>query len=574
MNIVAGNKRQTILNSFLSEYSFGKIQYTLNLNDAGILAESEKKEFSQNLNFKFSEWKFSGTESEPKSGNVLFTGKGFEGRTILAILQSNSKGEKARAIFAYSACVAQAVKQGAELPANGAGGILYGETKNKIRILFLPPNIFEFSARNAGDSEYQKLQGVWQDQNFLSKNKNDANNARALLFTRAVFIYNALSGELPFPKENLEERQADILDANYLPLENKINGVSEILSNALSFDLERASSKSDSAQIKEQLLDGERNFCFEELRRELALEKNGDVADAQRKPKLSDAEFKALAKKILSQKNTRAEASRTFRRNATQFTVGVILLIAILITSHYIRKDNLTKPTTLSLSARETVEVFFTGMHTVDINLMQYSSKGKSAQHLSDSVGNIHVASKMRSAYSQESGILSPEMWLYEPELQDSWQFGLTNFLLGENGTSLEAADNRKIAPRRLEKPAPISEKNGAKKTFDISFFRVHSEGPESDISAEKFWGTVETTFVKNRWLLTEANLNSEENKISMREFEAERKSALEQSGGDAIAAAEILREKYEWIPTQAAMHNAQIEYETQFERRLRGELY
>ncbi|MDE5581774.1 MAG: hypothetical protein K2I95_10205 [Treponemataceae bacterium] len=408
----------------------------------------------------------------------------------------------------------------------------------------------------------------------MSKNKNDANNARALFFTRAVFIYNALSGELPFPKENLEERQADILDANYLPLENKINGVSEILSNALSFDLERASSKSDSTQIKEQLPDGERNFCFEELRREFALEKNGDVADAQRKPKLSDEEFKALAKKILGKKNTRAEASRAFRRNATQFTVGVILLIAILITSHYIRKDNLTKPTTLSLSARETVEVFFTGMHTIDTNLMQYSSNGKSAQRLSDSVGNIHVASKMRSAYSQESGILSPEMWLYKPELQDSWQFGLTNFLLGENGTSLEAANNRKVAPRRIEKPEPISEKNGAKKTFDISFFRVHSEGPESDISAEKFWGTAETTFVKNRWLLTEANLNSEENKIPMQEFEAERKTALEQSGGDAILAAEILREKYEWIPTQAAMHNAQIEYETQFEKRIRGELY
>lgn len=574
MNIVAGNERQTVLNSFLSEYNFGKIQYTLNLNDAGIVAESEKKEFSRELNFTFSEWKFSGTETEPKSGNVLFTGDGFKGRTMLAILQSNSKGEKARAVFAYSACVAQAARQGTELPANGAGGVLYGETKNKIRMLFLPPNIFEFSARNAGDSEYQTVQGVWQDRNFLSENKNDANNARALFFTRAVFIYYALSGELPFQKENLEERQADILDANYLPLENKVNGVSEILSNALSFDLERASSKADSSQIKNKFSDGERNFCFEELSREFALEKNGEVADAHRKPKLSDEEFKAQAKKILSQKNTRAGASRTFRRNATQFTVGVVLLIAILITSHYIRKDNLTKPTTVSLSARETVEVFFTGMHTVNTNLMQYASKGKSAQRLVDAVGNIHVASTMRSAYSQENGILSPELWLYKLELHDSWQFGLTHFMLGADEHSLEAADNRKVAPRRIEKPKPLAEKNGAKKTFAVSFFRVHSEGPESDISAERFRGTVETTFVKDRWLLTDANLNSEETKIPMQEFEAERKLAFEQSGGDAISAAELLQQKYEWIPTQRAMHDAQIEYETQSEKRIRGQLY
>ena len=573
MNIVAGNEKQTVLNSFLSEFNFGKIQYTLNLNDAGILAESEKKEFSQELNFKFFEWRFSGTEVEPKSGNVLFTGGGFNGRTFLAILRSNSKSEKARAVFSYSVCVAQAVKQGAELPANGAGGVLYEETKNKIRMLFLPPNIFEFSARNAGDSEYQKLQGVWQDQNFLSKNKNDANNARALFFTRAVFIYDALSGELPFPKENLEERQADILDANYLPLENKINGVSEILSNALSFDLERASAKADSLQIKNQVSDDERNFCFEELRRELALEKNGEVTDAQRKPKLSDDEFKAQAKKILSMKKTRADASRAFRRNATQFTVGVVLLIALLITGHYIRKDNLTKPTTVSLSARETVEVFFTGMHTIDTNFMQYSSRGKSTQRLIDSVGNIHVAGKMRSAYSQESEILSPEMWLYKPEFQDSWQFGLTNFLIGEDEDSLEAADNRKIAPRRIEKPRPLAEKNGAKKTFAVSFFRVHSEGPTSDISVEKFWGTAETTFVKDRWLLSDVNLKMNEDKIPIQEFEAAQNHAFE-IGGNPIAAAEILRKKYEWIPTQSAMHNAQIEYETQSAKRARGELY
>ncbi len=574
MNIVAGSKRKTVLNSFLNEMDFGKIQRAIDLNESGILAECRAKGFSSEMKFTFTPWKFTGTEVESQSALVLFAGGGFEGRTLLALMQSPSSAEKARAVFAYSACVTQAVRQKVELPANGAGGILYGESDGKIALLFLPQKVFDFAARNTSEKDYAMIQGVWQDKAFLSDNKADSSNPRALFFTRAVFIYSALSGEFPFPKENLEERQADILDANYLPLKNKVNGISDELSDLVAFDLERSSQDAEKAKVKENIDESARGFCFDELAFELGLQKDGDVKEFHRKAKIDKNEFDAQAKKILSKKSMRTKTRRIVRRNTALLIAAMILVVVALGVRHSAHKSNMLRPTTISLTARESAEVFFSGMHDVDIVMMQASSKGKKVQNILDSVGNIHVASKMRSAYSHENDLLTPEFWLYRNELQDSWQFGITNFMLGEDSAHLAPANNRKIAPRPKEKPVPQNEKNGAKKILAASFYRVHSEGPETKIVAEKIYGNVEMTFVKNRWLVTDSDFLSEGESVSFEEFKAQEKAALEQCGDDAIAAAEILREKYDWIPTSQAMHDARIEYETTAEKRTRGELY
>lgn len=574
MNIVAGSKRKTVLNSFLNETDFGKIQRALDLNESGIFAECRGKEFSSEMIFTFAPWKFTSTEVESQSALVLFTGSGFEGRTLLALMQSQSPFEKARAVFAYSACVTQAARQKVELPANGAGGILYGESDGKIALLFLPQKVFDFAARNTSEKDYAMIQGVWQDKAFLSENKADSSNPRALFFTRAVLVYSALSGEFPFPKENLEERQADILDANYLPLKNKVNGISDELSDLVAFDLERSSQAAEKGKVKEHGDESARGFCFDELAYELGLQKDGTVKEFHRESKIGKDEFDAQAKKILGKKNARTRTRRIVRRNAALLIAATILAIVALFVRQSAHKSSMLRPTTISLTAQESAEVFFSGMHDVDIVKMQVSSKGKKVQKILDSVGNIHVASKMRSAYSQGEVLLTPEFWLYRNELQDSWQFGITNFMLGEDSAQLAPADNRKVAPRLKERPVPQSEKDGTKKILAASFYRVHSEGPDSEIIAEKIYGNVELTFVKNRWLVTDSDLLSESENISFEEFNAQEKDALEQCGGDAIAAAEILREKYDWIPTSQAMHDARIEYETTAAKRARGELY
>ncbi len=573
MNIAASTEKQTFLNSLLSEAAFGKIQSAINLNEEGLLAEcSSAKDadgaWTPDARFAFSPFRFDGTEAEEQSGQVLFTGKGFGGRPLLAIMQADDQAQKARAVFAYSACAAQTIKENVALPANGAGGVLYKETKDGAALLFLPQAIFEFCAHNAAAADYTRLQAVWQDKNL--------SGPRAAAFVRAALVYQALCGELPFPAQDLEERQADILDARYLPLINKVNGASEKLSGQLSYALEYGSAAfesklqesglsakngADASSAKIEWLD--KDFALEDLAAELGLGPDGSVHGVERKASVSQEEFAAAAKKLLQKKSARAKASRTLRRNRALFIFGVFLIAASLFFGRSVRNDKLGRPTTVSLSARQTAEVFFSGVHSMNTILMQAASKGADARKMIESTANLHVASKMRDAFSQTVGTVTPEIYVYRPDLSDKWIYGITNFKLGEDASTLAQADNRKSAPTPKQKPLPLKAQEGQTQALAISYWRVHNEGPQSDISVEKVDGTIALTFSKKRWLVTGLDLKSQESFCSLQEFLADREAALNECDGDALAAARKLKEKYEWIPSDKEMAAARIECET-----------
>ena len=568
MNIAASTEKQTILNSLLSEAAFGKIQSAINLNEEGVLAECAAGAFAPDARFLFKPFRFDGTEAEKESGQVLFTGKGFGGRTLLAIIQGGDKAQKARAAFAYSACAAQAIKEGIALPANGAGGVLYKETKNGASLLFLPQGIFEFAAHNAAAEDYAKLQAVWQDKNL--------SGARAVAYIRAVLIYQTLAGGLPFPALDLEERQADILDARYLPLKNKVNGANERLSGQLSYALEYGSAAFE-AKMQESGLSAkngagdssakiewlDKDFCLAELAAELGLAHDGSVAAFERKAIASQKDFEEEARRLLQKKSVKARASRSLRRNRALFIFGVFLIAASLFFGRSVRRDKLMRPTTISLNERETAELFFSGFHSMNTIVMQESSKGTEATQLIKSTANVHVSSKMRDAFSKTVGTVTPEIYVYRPDLSDKWIYGITNFMLGPDSTNMSEADNRKSAPTLKQKPVALKVKNGQTALLDISYFRVYNEGPQSDIKVEKVIGSVALTFTKNRWLVTGLSLDSREETFSIKEFLADREAALEAEQGDALMAAKKLKEKYKWIPSDKEMAAARIECET-----------
>ena len=569
MNIAASTEKRTFLNSLLTEAAFGKIQSAINLNEEGLLAECSSAKgaggaWTADMKFSFSPFRFDGTEAEKESGQVLFTGKGFGGRPLLAIMQGNDAAQKARAAFAYSACAAQAIKENVAIPANGAGGVLYKETKDGAALLFLPQSVFEFCAHNAAAADYTKLQAVWQDKNL--------NGHRAAAFVRAALVYQALCGSLPFPAQDLEERQADILDARYLPLKDALNGASQKLSGQLSYALEYGSAafeqklqesgmgqKSAGVQIEWP----DKEFALEDLAAELGLSADGSVHGVERKVSVSQEEFAARAKKLLQKKSARANASRTLRRNRALFIFGVFLIAASLFFGRSVRNDKLGRPTTISLDERETAEVFFSGVHSMNTILMQAASKGKDARKMIESTANLHVASKMRDAFSKTVGTVTPELYVYRADLSDKWIYGITNFELGENDSSMTQADNRKSAPTPKQKPVPLKIQEGQTKALSISYDRVHNEGPESDISVEKVDGRVTLTFTKKRWLVTGLELSSKESACSLKEFLADREAALSECDGDAISAAQKLKQKYEWIPSGKEMAAARIECET-----------
>ncbi len=614
MNIAAGSKNKTLLNSNLTEIKFAKVSMNLNLNDEGFIVSCKKSDLfsiktepknSEKLSsiFSFEPWKFDGTLTDEKSDSVLFSGSGFEGRTLLSVLFSESDSPsslqaKNRAAFAFACSISAAIIKGVSLPQSGPGGILYSETGSRdgmIKLLFLPGEIYNFSAANYTGDNKAALQNLFKDKNI--------SGSKQLAFIRAAVLYAALTGIPPFSAEELSQRQADILDANFLPLKNRINGISPELSDAVSMALEYKSLKNQADYATKKILEektGQSENCESDimfplsaLQDELGLDAKGNYTEPVRKKSMSDSDFSAEAAKLEAKKKRSAGKSRLIRRNKTSLIIAAIIGAFISIGAQNVYKDSLTKATTVSLTARETAEAFFTGMHKMNIELMYTASSGHEVKPLIDMISNLYVTSKTRSAFDYKDGTLTPEVWLYRHDLREYWQFGITNFKIddssldlisgetvqGADFDSLPEANNRFIPPVKKDK-RPAIEIDGERKVYDgqvreklVSFYRVSSagvykvsfEGNEtpSEIQVVKVQGKITLTFRKNTWAVTGIkDLTEEETLYDAVEFENDFSGAMEKSGGDAIKAVSLLYEKYPWLPTQNEMNNARLEAE------------
>ncbi len=567
MNITAGTEKETVLNSNLTESAFGKLYYSVDTSDQGLIAECAENELytgNGNTEFHFEKWRFTGTEVEETSGKVLFTGSGFSGRPLLALLDGHDEKLKSTAAYALAECAGCAARRGMEIPANGAGGILAEISNGKIRFLFLPAKIFEFAASKYPKENYVAVQEGWQDKNLKGMN--------AVNFILAAVCYKVLTGELPFQKIPTDERQADIFDQNYMPLENRINGISKEVSDWVSFSLEYGS-KDYIKALKEGIAPEKMDLPYQGLKKELGLNADGIYKKTERKATMTASEFAAQTQKIMQKKAKKADVSRQFRRNTVSIVIRAIIAVIIMLAAHSFYRDSLAKPTSISLTACQTVETFFTGMHLLNVNIMHEMARGREANALMDSISNVYVISKSRTAYDIKTGTLTPETWLFRHDLNTYWQFGITNLQLGEvpeDGTVITRSGNTRFtAPSRKMHPQPLTVENGRKiennqiRRIYVSYYMLHSEGMESEITVEKKEGFIYVKFYKNRWLIDNLEIIGTETRVPMDEFERNFNKVMAESGNDPIKAVAALRSTYPWLPAENQMHDARIEAET-----------
>ena len=129
----------------------------------------------------------------------------------------------------------------------GAQGILVSEKQENgsFWAVVLPGNLFERCAENSKD--YGKFQGIFVHRGL--------EGLEAAIFTRAALAYRAITKKYAFCQENLEKRQADITDSNFIPVEYEISAVTEKL--ALSVDAGLC------VKRKKRIIPGERRFVNE-----------------------------------------------------------------------------------------------------------------------------------------------------------------------------------------------------------------------------------------------------------------------------------------------------------------------
>lgn len=542
MSIILQKDKSLLLDTGLDEASFGKSARQLDFSECGTAAHV----FLFQDRFEFETWNFSGTTVEGENHSVYFETNAAPGSTALEIITSSDEEKTARMTLALVKTISAAFEQNVKLPAVGLGGILYSEqfpkensAEFRADIMFMPETIFEFSASNQDETEYSRLQGFWQ-------NKTLKENSR-LVFLQSAAAYYALTKTFPFAKTNLEQRQEDITDSNFIGIEHLVNGINKTLAQSINAGLCAGSQNSrKKTAISPELLQAE-----------LGLQNDGSYIPPRRNTKITQEQFEKKTKSKEKSMERKTAQKRILKRYSAAILFSLAALAFITNSAYKAHLESLKKPCAKNLTSFETVQTFYSGFHQQDSSLMGIVAKGSNPRKLIDMINNIYVTSTTRTAYEARNATISPELYLIRPELIDYWIFGITDFKI--DGT--DAYNRYKPITKQeflLLKKAGKENRftDGETKTHRAQYNMIYTSGADTPITVDKCTAEVFLTYKKDQWYITDISIEHNETEFSQEAFRNDFTGALQKSDSPKEAVS-LLRETYDWLPDDRALDDA-----------------
>lgn len=542
--------------SGLGESAFGKTHN----NDATV----QEGSLFDGKNFKV--WNFDDVKSFQEDGKdertVFYCGKNPLNENAKTLLEYFTEGgdDLYKAAIAVIKTITNAAENKLPIPHVGAGGVLVDLSSEEPQLLFLPENLYKYSCNGLSSQEYLDAFGGWVNQTIY--------DLPALCFERAVIAYRLLTGRFPYPATDALERNADILDRKFLPLELCLNGVNEALASEINRALKLNSSASTVPGKKQKGKASEDLTPTAEFPVELMEEawKLSNTAD-----KTDDKDFEEKVASYIKMRDSKIKFKRNVRRNAsiivTAFIVAIVLLIMIVNTV----KSNLDEYTSTGLTSVQTIQAFFKGVNKKDTVLLENLSEGKNAGAFTDTVSRVYVLHKQRQAYNHDNGFATPEGWLLyitdEAKYQRSGIYGITNLKIDGKDYNLEVEMKKKNQkPEPLTKEGNITLEKGSQSVHKVEYYLIRTEGEEVDFVVEQVTETVTLTYKDKRWIITDLATDSKELKVDCETFKNEYFNALAENDSDAVKAVQVLRKKYYWLPTanSVATEKARIIYEAE----------
>ena len=587
------------LDTSLTPSSYAKSINAERLTEKGRLARKTSE------GWIFEPWGFTDTEVkthtstlsgiERKAGEtVVLHARGFSGTTLKDLLEMESSkelsdGERSRIHLAGAAvCSAMeaAIQQKQPVENTGAGGIVVSD--DCTQILFLPLIHFESSTMCIGEKEYSAHQGFYINPTLTG----DA----AIHYTQSVIAYRLLTGRLPFTETAPDKRHMDIIDANYTPLSASVWALDETLASFVDNSLQRKAlvrnkktgrklapsladkitsiivekekSDSDENQSKEEL---GLTFPLEALYRELGLTENGEIPPMGklnpviRKSNISQEIFEQKNKKREAFFQTKLKVKRWIRsaRIPLMISAGVILIITVLFAS--IARGQSENPTSKGLTSTQTIEMFYSGMNTLNNLAMHECSTGGRASELENMVSTMYVTGKTVAAYDATRKLVSPAEWINFNHDGHYTIFGLADFSIQINKGSIFFN-----APAKNTKPKAITEeegkpvKNGDKKTIPVSYILLYTESDDMNnlvLTAIYHNDTLTLEFKKDRWIITDIQEKTGATiKTDYQQFLDDYNSTFKDKDVDKnpLVTANELRTIYPWISTNSEILEAQ----------------
>ncbi len=542
MNLILIEKDTIRLNSQLNEYAFGKTNYNEIVTEKGILAKSKFSKDDE-YNFEFSEWSFSEIKSFDTEGQseriVYFCGNNIlseNAKTLLTLEQENSSNKK-EAYFVICSLLTQAAKENIFLPKVGNGGIIIDFAKDTVSVLFIPEKLFNYSAGALNETDFSNEQGFYVNPTLRE--------LPALCFQRSVYAYKIICNKFPFTSSQVIERNADIMDRNFLPVEYTVNNLPKELSSAINKGLKLHSNIVNIPGKKRKGKDSEDLTPTPDFPIDL-LKKEKDTNH----PELDSNELEQKASSYMKTKNARIKTQRSIRRNTQRIIWAVIIacFAGIIVLSYY--NNHKDEYTSIGLTSEQTIEGFFKGVNDKDVVLLDNFSQGKQMSRFTDSVANIFVIGKQRTAYTSDKGFLSPEG--YFCRVTDLLQnetgavYGITQLTIDNKLTE----ENPKIYKRKEHPKALAIEKNTIKK-HNISYYLIYSQDDENNLYVQKNECTAILQFIDNCWIITGLDYSKQEDlDLNSKLFKSEYYSKINETNKDILESVQSLRENYPWLPT------------------------
>ena len=385
MNLLTIENNELRLSSNLDEYAFGKTNYNSIIGEEGLLFDGKN----------FLQWSFDDVKSYPgeKRGEKL---------NLVFYCAKNPLSDKARTL-------AELLEEGGEKSCAAALAVCRAITledstrPETARILFIPEKLFEYSANSLPQAETLAQRTGWLNESLKG--------LPALCFERASIVYKLLSKQLPFSNPNPVERNSDLLDKNFLPLEYCVNGIDSELANAVNNALKL---NSNLVSVPGKKVKGK---ASEDLRPEAAfpLEKIPEAwklsQEQAKNGRNQDFEEKVAAYK--KSRQSKIKTKRNIRRNSTAIlaSIAAAVVLAIVIVSTV--RSRLDDYTSIGLTSTQTIQAYMKGVNEKDITFLSDLSAGKAPKAFTDTVSRIYVMHKQRLSYGNDNGFAYPSNWLF-----------------------------------------------------------------------------------------------------------------------------------------------------------------
>ena len=553
ISIVQCNSQAVLLDTGLSSSAFAKSRHSSALEETGLLARVQKGENKQSAgslkvpHYDFFSYSFDSSEVDVDNemAKVFFKGEGFNGVTLFELLQKEKSSARLSLaiLFVISAINQELQSEVKYLKGTlGAGGIILGTSQRGELtgdVLFLPPKMFEDAAVIQSEEVYSALQGCFVNKSF------EESPMKSLSFTLATLAYRAVAGVLPYPALKTELRALDFLDSAFTPIDLVINGID----SNLAFEI--------NSRLTNPQGNFTRDFPIEKFIKELGLEAEPKATDGyvsaikvpvSHKNMLKEKTFEMKRTHALNLQRRQVKIKRFFRKYST--TVGILSAVVVIVgglLASYIH-DRGKEITTKGLTSLEATKVFYSGLETTDVTIIQNATTGEAEKRFSDTIAGLYVTAKTRTSYDANAATKSLGEWLFYNNEQQYWIYGITNFSLDGKETSFSV-----IAPEKNSKPAPLSEENGevlregSRTEHTAEYYMVYNSA-ESTLAVVKTTDRVNLLFKGGKWLVSSVESKGEPVEMNFADFKADYEEAKTECGDDVLLLASKLREKYEWI--------------------------